>query len=987
MPFDPARPLNGGPVAVGEYDKPDPGFLDTLGAALRQENIVGSSAAYLVSARAGVSDFNRVDPEYNVFDDVKRDQMDRYRERFETIYNREAYDATVADIRKEEKDRQILDASGWTGTTLSAGASILDPTMLLPAGQIRQGAGVLEAAARVGVAAGAATAVQEAGLHATQELRTPAESFASIGGSVLLGGLLGGAAGKFFTNAQWDAAAAGLKADLSRPPVDMDAVADAMAARQSAGAAAVPDAATLEDLGMGELAGGRFAKVGLELLSGISPNLRLKHSASRAAREIGARLIDDPTFSAMHADGRTLGADAENLAKVMERGAVARAMPQLQAGWREAKGEGFAGTKADFNERVAFAMRRGDVDPESRAVTRIAQTLRKEFDAFLKRAQQAGLLPDDAKVATALSYVSRVWSPEKLIAQETVAKERFASWFRQQMHGISDETLGVVSKADREALIQENAAAVFRKLTGRDDDSLPDFTVAVVGRRGPLAERTFGIPDASVEDFLENDIEYIFRRHARVMAADISLKEKFGHVTMRDQIADVRREYEALRADTPRDDAAARLKLKKAEDADIEALQAVRDRLRGTYKRAENNGNWGRIARQAKNFNYVTKMGGVVLSSLTDVVRPIAVHGLRAYLTEGLPALVHGLRRANAAEAISREDARLAGVVAERVMQSRLATLAELNDPMAKGSRLERTMANATTVFSRMTGMGWWNDTMKTMSSVMTANRILGNAERGFAGISAAERKYMAFLGVDDDMASRIGRQFAAHGATEDGVRGANLDDWTDEGARRAYGAALAKDVDRIIVTKGAGDTPLFMDTPTGSVITQFKSFGIASIQRVLIAGLQEDAQRFGTYVVAATVIGMMVDYLKLLERLEHEEANALLDNPGKWIASGFDRTGVPFLFMEPLNMADKGLGLGVLDAGRFRSRNQIGAILGPSVGTYEDIARLVKMLQRMDPNGGDIGAVTRMTPGATLPGLRTAIQGVLKPMAVEAVE
>lgn len=115
MPFDRTLPY-GVPATVGisEYDDPDPAFMDTVGAAFRQENIIGS---FLSSARRGVDDFARIDEGYNVFDDVKRDGLERHAERFEEVYNPIAYRAVKADIEREERDRRTLEASGWTDRT------------------------------------------------------------------------------------------------------------------------------------------------------------------------------------------------------------------------------------------------------------------------------------------------------------------------------------------------------------------------------------------------------------------------------------------------------------------------------------------------------------------------------------------------------------------------------------------------------------------------------------------------------------------------------------------------------------------------------------------------------------------------------------------------------------------------------------------------------------------------------------------------------
>ena len=143
--------------------------------------------------------------------------------------------------------------------------------------------------------------------------------------------------------------------------------------------------------------------------------------------------------------------------------------------------------------------------------------------------------------------------------------------------------------------------------------------------------------------------------------------------------------------------------------------------------------------------------------------------------------------------------------------------------------------SHTSNLFSRATGLSWWNDMMKQISSVMTQNRIMKNALVGdYSKLGEHDRALMGYLNISEDMAQRFAQQFEKHGLKERGIYGANVSKWDDEFAARAYAAALAKDVDRTIVTKGVSDTPLWMKTNTGKMIMQFKGFGMASHQRCL---------------------------------------------------------------------------------------------------------------------------------------------------------
>jgi len=561
--------------------------------------------------------------------------------------------------------------------------------------------------------------------------------------------------------------------------------------------------------------------------------------------------------------------------------------------------------------------------------------------------------------------------------------------------------------ADRADYVKGIVDDVYDMLTGRATDGfLPaNFTIAT---RGPLKERSFNIPDALVEKFLEDNVDLVGRRYARVMAADTELAERFGSPTMKEALERVRLEYAELRSQVKNDPVALK-RLNESERSDIADLQAVRDMLRGNYRPEIQNTAWARVLAGAGAFNYMRAMGGVLIGSLADAVRPAMVHGLSAYIKDGLAPMVRGVKAAG----LSKREAQLAGAISEKILASRMASLAEITDPYAHGSVFERFLGNMTVGFSRMTGLLHWDDFQKTLASRMIQNRILANAEKaaqsGFASLPAKERAYMGYLGIDEQRAEDLGRFFTSHGQTLDGVKVANTEAWGDDAiaaaGRRAFRAAINKDVDSIIVTKGVGDMPLFASTPVGRALLQFKSFAIASNQRVLIRGLQEDKTRLVGGIVGMTTIGAFIYALKQLEA-----GRELSDNPGTWAMEGLDRSGIFAVGFE-LNNALEKLGVPGLYAGasaffpnasqrppasRYATRSAVGAMLGPTYELASDATSLAgiavanaKGAVTGNPPGmteGDVATVRRLTPYASLPYWRWLIDGVLVPEVKEAV-
>lgn len=1012
-----------GYVGYDPQDNPDKSFVQNfidpsvISAAWERENTVAST---VTNPRLDydVHKLTDIDPMFDPFKDIKG--YEQYAPLFEHVYNATAAQALKEQIDKRRKEDATLAQSGWAGSVWQFAAGAIDLPSLLPGGAVvrsgKLGYSALRSAASVGLAAGLSSAAQEAVLQSNQPTRTAEESLLAVGGSTILGGILGAGLSKLFTHGEWSRVSKSLEEDLSGEVANPNAVVDQMVKRaQAAGAQSVEDLAPqLADMGIG---GPKIAQIvaNASAAARVNPGIRTLLSPSAKVRETYLKMVDNPVMTTMNMEGKNLGPDVENLVKIYNRGAYGqwkRLADQEYLKYRKMLGQnavtarlpapGGMMTKSDFMEAVAKAARHNDIDVNGNEfVTRTAQAAReKVFDPLFQMAKEAKLLPEDVKTTTAASYVTRLWNREKLIGEEPrfrqIAREYFAGELdkiesMQKAGKDAPATPDFVSEADKQDYIDQVVTEVFNNLTGKGKGDVPEWIVPL--KKGPLKERTFNIPDAKVEDFLHNDAEMILRRYSRSMAADIELTKRFGRADLKDQFDAITKDYEQLRkaAKTP----AERTKLDKAEEKDVKHLTAFRDMLRGTYQAADRSSGWSAITNAALTWNYMRLLGGVTLSSLTDAARFPAVHGLSATMKEGFPSLVKNTK----AIKIAKQDAKDLGTVAEQVMQARFASLADLRDPYRYGNRYERFLDNAANIFTKATGIGWWTDTMNMIASVMSENRILKNA-MNWNGMDKYEKAYMGFVGINEEMAARIAEQFKKYGTKEEGIHGANVREWDDVEAYRALGAALNKDVDRTIIKPGMGDKPLWMKTNTGRLIMQFKTFGLASHQRMLILGLQERPRRMMEGMIFGTALGMLTGYLKMVERGDYEKANNLLENPGKWIGDGLDRWGGLYLPFEITNTADKvSAALGGANVSipsvlsriagdkdhsgavtRYQSRDPLGAVLGPTAGLFSDLATIYAAVTKGERTKAATNAALREIPGSALPGVRTILNSAVKP-------
>jgi hypothetical protein len=639
---------------------------------------------------------------------------------------------------------------------------------------------------------------------------------------------------------------------------------------------------------------------------------------------------------------------------------------------------------SEMNDLADEVSRLEEIDPEE-ALNELRMLISRRIDQAADVVERAGQRIAD------LAKRAQEANPEKVKASVEALRRRIAD-----VEARYNERVFVGLDADNgyQGYIDEVVTSIYNKITGREADAMPDVVHIPAAARGPLKERTFNIPDQKVADFLESDIESVGRRYVRTMGADVEMKamlQRRGLDKFEELIGEIQADYERLRQGVT--DERALRQLNAQERSDVKDLKAVYAIIKGSYLPEQNATTYAKIVNAAMTFNFMRTMGGVVLSSLTDIARPLMVHGLGRYMNDGVRPLVTNLK----AFRMSAREAKLSGVVGERVRNAMLATYSELTDPYSRSSPFERFLDNAARGFSKLTGMPLWNDFMKSFSSVITQNRILDNVGK-WGGLKDSERSYMLYLGLDQSMSERIAAQFTAHGEMIDNVRVANTEDWSDEVARRAYRAAVNKDVDSIIVTKGVGDVPLFARTPTGRAMLQFKGFALAAHQRALVRGLQESQLNMLSGLIAMTAIGAFIYYLKTAETNRWED---LSDNPGRWIAEGLDRSGFLSIPFEINNTAEKvgvpGVYTGLQaifpnamqrqPASRYAVRSVVDAYLGPTVGLAKDAIDLLGAAAKMDLSPADVNTMRRLTPGATLPFIRSLVEYGALPPAKEAVQ
>lgn len=594
-------------------------------------------------------------------------------------------------------------------------------------------------------------------------------------------------------------------------------------------------------------------------------------------------------------------------------------------------------TKSIYNQRVASSPRKDRSNLRAK---------RSEAEARISEAHERAVRRAEREFAPTLRQFTKLKAAErkKLVADLSAAE-------RSTNRAADLQELIQKTKAQRGGdlveLMPEELPALVDDVTnaiqGESIFRLPGLAL-IQGPKGPLRKRILNIPDEAIEEFLESDVEKVGRIYTQSMASDIEIAAKFGDVRMESVLKTLTDEFNAKTRGAKTEKA--RLRISRQFERDKADIGALRDRLRGNYAQpADPDGLAYRAGRTALNLNYVAKLGGMTISSLADAARPVMRYGIHAF-TEGWVPLVTNF----SAIKMSAREVRLAGTALDMVRDQRAMELADLLDDFGRNTKFERGVQWAADRFGMVSLMSPWNGGMKSMAGVITMAEVLRAAKAVAAG--TATKKQIANLasgGVDESMAKRIWVHSEASGSNIRGVHLPNTESWRlpdglpDTKVIEAFRAVINREVETLIVTPGL-EKPLWMSSPIGRIIGQFKSFAMSSTQRTTLAGLQQRDAAALSGVLFSMGLGAFASYLKA--QLRNEDTSKWTQ--GKWITEALDNSGLLGVLMEVNNMSEKvtrgRVGLSMISGkqvSRYASRNVMGSLLGPTADAAADLATL----------------------------------------------
>lgn len=891
---------------------PAPTVLDVAAAAERQFNVAGMLYdRFYANPKPNAPAVPGFDPLASV-----PKGYEAYADRFLDAQSPQEVQWIKGRINQEISDRQtIARAGGWgVAATLAAGAT--DPvtiaSMAIPVG----GEARLANMGRLAAIAGGTAAAQEGIAQELQETRTPGESLTNIASSAILGGILGSVIRPRVPQADFDQLARGLDEIPPKPAPIANPTGES-----TAGAAAAQPGV--------DLAGNTITGPARTLAEGpigqVAPGLRLLTSPSNEVRDLAQQLVETREMLAKNLQGIPTPTAIETRLRTYDglwwqawkaRGDAFRAYRERLAG---ADTPETPLTRPEFNEQVAFAMRRGDNSGIPEVAQAAADTRRIVFDPLKQRAIELGLLPDQVKATGADSYLMRQYNARAIRANMPDWLDRLTQGFVEQGADPA-EARDIAYKATRNVLGSERGTMDWHVL----EDAVP--------KAGPLEKRTLELPDTLLEPYLSSDIDHLSHSYIRSMAPEVEMTARFGSRDLHDQFDAVRDDYARLQEQALANGKPGELpELDARRDADLKDLGAVRDRLYGIYGQPKDPSSFFiRAGRLLRTTNALRLLGAATLAHFPDIANVITRFGL--------PNTFRALGRLGTsldAIKLTTSEARRLGIGLDMVTNS---TAALLGDYGSHSQFLEQRVASRLARgFSIATGETPLITTVQSLASLLSQDELLRNAAAHLAGEALDQHTVarLANAGIDRFMLERIGKEAAEFGQEVNGLKFGMSDTWRDRGAAQTFEGAVSKDAHAMTLRPGAGDLPLLMSSELGKALLQFKSFAFAASRHVLMPlsqGIAAGDVRAATGLLALLGSGYLSYYTKQRTAGMPVETQNMTRLAGEVV----DRSNLMGWIGQMIWPAIWQLGF--KDLSRWSDQDAVETIGGPVAGTVADV-------------------------------------------------
>jgi len=643
----------------------------------------------------------------------------------------------------------------------------------------------------------------------------------------------------------------------------------------------------------------------------------------------------------------------------------------------------------DFRRLIYDAW--GGKETEISEVKTAAATIRKIMDNLGRELSTQGLLPDNLKIPLekGLGHRPRIYRPHVVkeykrtfldivraqaelgeISGETRPIEEIANDITNSFNGNLWHEVGKIDFDNLEKLEKEKSKFLHSKVLDFDDDFL--IGQDIYDDLGRVIDTV---------DFIETDPDKILKIYLRSVIPDLELQKQFGSIDMIDQFKEVLADYDNIISKT-------RGSTGNIEDEKRHVLRdlvALRDRIRGTDRfNGDPQNSLRRMNNAIMRLNGTLYLGNVLLSSFADPGRAVMRYGLNPFAKK-LSAIIGDPKRWKSLRGWERTIGAATDILTNET--SRYLEFADLQEPIRKNSWAEEKIEFLSDQFGWLSGLEIWTIKWKELTGLISSHYILDKAKKikdsynlkeftfkadgtieGKLPIEQKEIQQLAQMGFTARELMDVDGEFSKYGDKENpDLFLPQTDKWTNEAIKNKFEAAIIQEMNNVIITPTMGDRPIMSSSPWGAMFLQFKSFTLASMQKVILSGLQQRDKNIFQGALVMTMLGAMGYFAKQLSR-----GNTPTSNPSELLVEAIDNSGLLGIFSDIngfIELASGGrtgirpmVGEGIMS--RYRSRDILDLLMGPTGSTIKHaVTGIVKPSLTLDMTDQNLYSLNKIIP------------------------
>lgn len=395
----------------------------------------------------------------------------------------------------------------------------------------------------------------------------------------------------------------------------------------------------------------------------------------------------------------------------------------------------------------------------------------------------------------------------------------------------------------------------------------------------PLKSRSLMVPDHILREnkFLSNDLNkmtvlYIQSLSSRTAVKNALIHPQFGEgfeAYAEALSAEMDKKRQAVADDSKLSTEQKQKKLLKLDREFKKAEKAMGHMKDFVYGSSATNTGLAKFSRGLRNYTTAIRLGGMMLSSLSDTGGIILRNGLWNYLSKGLaPLLKSAFKKAGKTGAEGKENALNAGLAVEHVMGSfsESAYNPAMFDGVYLSGKVQTTMEKLNNVAMNLYGQTFVDNINQMISANIAQAKIMRSLEKFKQGtITQREIEGLAQLGINPKQWADIFlEQFEKFGGEKTGTNfQSRYWDWQNVEAMDRMQNAVRRSVSESVLKSGWADSPFWSNDPFMSMIMLFHKWGFSAMSRWTLPTMQRPDAKALTGVTMMMSLGALVDPLR----------------------------------------------------------------------------------------------------------------------------